>query len=90
MLTTEPIWSQQASTGATRPSVSLEIAAQDIEPVDFEIVIPEDIEPRQIMSGGLDQHLCSTIITWQGKNFRVLALSTFSSMEKEIEDPHMR
>ena len=71
------------------PSALLAIATQDIEPVDFEIVTPEDTEPRQIANGGLDQHLCSMIITWQGKNFRVLVLSTFSSTEKEREDPHM-
>ena len=56
MLTTEPIWSPQASISATHPNALLEIAAQDIEPADFEIVTPEDIEPRQIASGGLNLH----------------------------------
>jgi hypothetical protein len=71
-------------------SALLAIATQDIELADFEIVTPEDTELPQIASGGRDRHPCSMIITWQGKNFRVLALSTFSSTEKEKEDPHMR
>jgi hypothetical protein len=90
MLTTEPTWWPQDSIDVTHLSALLAIAAQDIEPADFGIVTPEDTELPQIASGGRDQHPCSMIITWQEKNFRVLALSTFSSTEKEREDPHMR
>ena len=90
ILTTEQIWSPQDSISATHPNALLEIAAQDIEPAGFETVTPKDIVPRRIASGGPDPPQWSMIITWRGKNFRVPALFTFSSMVKEKGGRPMR